>query len=154
MLAFIGALLVVQSAAPPPPEHFFVGRMESVGTVDMILSRPHRVRVRTQGRMARDGALIMDQVVEEEGKPPRSRSWRLVRSGPNRFTGTVTDGRGPVTGEMEGNVLRLRYRTNQNISVDQTITLHRGGRTAHNRMTFRRFGLTVATYEETIRRVD
>ena len=152
ILAFLGALLLVQQA--PAPETFFVGRMESVGTVDMILARPHQVRVRTHGRMARDGALLMDQVVEEEGKPPRRRSWRLVRAGANRFTGSVTDARGAVSGEMNGNVLRLRYRTDRNISVDQSITLHPGGRTAHNRMTFRRFGLTVATYEETIRRVD
>ena len=31
---------------------------------------------------------------------------------------------------------------------------HPNGRTAHNRMTFRRFGFSVATLEETVRRVD
>ena len=153
LLAFFGALLLVQAAAPSP-ERFFVGRTESVGTLDTVLGRPHGVRVSTQGRMAPDGALLMDQVVEEEGKPPRRSRWRLVRSGPNRFTGTVTDVRGPVIGEMTGNVLRLRYRNDRNLSVDQRITIHANGRTARNRITFRRFGITVATYDETIRRVD
>ena len=77
-----------------------------------------------------------------------------MRNGPNRFTGTITDARGPVTGEVAGNVLHLRYRTAENLSVEQRITLHPGGRSAHNRMVFKRFGITVARYEETIRRVD
>jgi hypothetical protein len=60
-----------------------------------------------------------------------------------------------VTGEVAGNVLNLRYRLVEGgVSVEQTITAPPGGRTAHNRMTFRRFGLSVATVEETIRRVD
>jgi hypothetical protein len=59
-----------------------------------------------------------------------------------------------VTGEVAGNVLRLRYRLADGPTVEQTITLHPGGRSARNRMTFRRFGLTVATVEEVIRRVE
>jgi hypothetical protein len=148
-----GALLLVQAPAGSP-EQFFVGRNESEGQVDIILSGRHGVRVRSRGRLGADGALLIDQVVEEEGKPPRNRSWRLVRNGPNRFTGSVTDSRGPVTGEVNGNVLHLRYRTVQSLSVEQWITLLPGGRRAHNRMVFKRFGITVASYEEVIRRID
>ena len=152
-LSLLALLLLVQAPAAPSPEQFFTGRTEGSGTVNVILSGRHSVRVRSRGRMER-GALLLDQVVEEEGKPARNRRWRLVRSGPNRFTGTLSDARGPVTGDIAGNVLRLRYRSNEGPSVEQRITLHPGGRTAHNRMTFRRFGITVATVEETIRRVD
>ena len=153
-LSLLALLLLAQAPpAAPSPEQFFTGRTEGAGTVNVILSGRHSVRVRSVGRMER-GALLLDQVVQEEGKPARNRSWRLVRSGPNRFTGTLSDARGPVTGEVAGNVLRLRYRTAEGPSVEQRITLQPGGRTAHNRMTFRRFGLTVATVEETIRRVD
>jgi hypothetical protein len=146
-------LLLVQ-ATGIAPERFFVGRTEGVGTVRMILSGRHGVRVHSRGRMDEDGALLIEQVVEEEGKPARRRSWRLVRTGPDRFTGTITDAHGPVSGEVDGNVLRLRYRGAQGVAVDQRITIHPGGRSAENRMTFRRFGLTVATFEETIRRVE
>jgi hypothetical protein len=104
--------------------------------------------------MERGGALVLDHIVEEDGKPPRRRHWRLVRAGPNRFTGTISDASGPVTGEVAGNVLHLRYRSVEGPSVEQWITFHPGGRTAHNRMTFRRFGFSVATLEGTIRRVD
>lgn len=152
--AILGLLLLGQAPAAASPEQFFVGRTEGQGTAHVILSGRHQVRHRGYGRIARDGALVIDQVVEEEGKAPRRRSWRLVRAGPNRFTGTISDARGPVTGEVRGNVLHIRYRSAEGPTVEQWITVQPGGRTASNRMTFHRFGIQVATMEETIRRVD
>ncbi len=151
--AFLGFLFLAQSAPGSALEHFFVGRTEGTGTAHVIMSGRHGVRVHSRGRMER-GTLVIDQRVEEEGKPARTRTWRLTRSGANRITGSITDARGPVTGEVAGNVLRLRYRLADGPTVEQTITLHPGGRSARNRMTFRRFGLTVATVEEVIRRVE
>jgi hypothetical protein len=155
--AFFALLLLQAAPAPaaaPLPEHFFVGRTEGAGTVHMIMSGRHAVRDRSRGRIARDGALILDQVLDEEGKPPRSRVWRLVRGAGNRITGTISDARGPVTGEVSGNVFHLRYRSAEGPGVEQWITLHPSGRTAANRMVFRRFGVTVATVETVIRRVE
>jgi hypothetical protein len=151
--AFLGFLLLAQAAPGSALEQFFVGRTEGTGTAHVIISGRHGVRVHSRGRMER-GTLVIDQRVEEEGKPARNRTWRLTRSGANRITGSITDARGPVTGEVAGNVLRLRYRLADGPTVEQTITLHPGGRSARNRMTFRRFGLTVATVEEVIRRVE
>ena len=150
----LGFLLFLQAPAPSAPEQFFVGRTEGQGTVHVMLSGRHGVRDRGRGHVERGGALVLDQVVEEEGKPARRRIWRLMRAGGNRVAGTISDARGPVTGELAGNVLRLSYRSAEGPTVEQWITLHPGGRTAHNRMVFRRFGLTVATVETTIRRVD
>jgi hypothetical protein len=104
--------------------------------------------------MDASGALLLEQVIEEDGKLPRRRSGRLVRVGANNFTGTISDAVGPVTGEATGNVLHLRYRSVEGVNVEQWITLQPGGRTAHNRMTFRRFGFNVATLEGVVRRVD
>lgn len=148
------ALLLASSTPVFAPEQFFVGRTEGVGTVQVIMSGKHKVRVQSRGRIDRGGALLLEQVVEEEGKPRRMRSWRLVRSGANRITGTLSDARGPVTGEVTGNVLHIRYRATEGPSVEQWITMQPGGRVARNRMIFRKFGMKVATVEETIRRVD
>lgn len=150
------AVLLLAAAAPPAagPEHFFVGRTEGAGTVHVMLTGRHAVRDRSRGRIERGNVLILDQVVEEEGKPARNRTWRLVRGAGNRITGTISDARGPVTGEVAGNVINLRYRMAEGPSVEQSITLHPNGRTAANRMTFRRFGMRVATMESVIRRVE
>ena len=152
--AFLALLLL---AAPPAgaPEHFFVGRTEGAGTVDMLMSGRHKVRDRSRGRLDRSGALLLEQVVEEEGKPARRRSWRLVRAGGNRIAGTISDARGPVSGEIRGNVIHLKYRAVEGgAAVEQWITLHPNGRTASNRMVFRKFGLKAATLQSTIRRLD
>lgn len=156
LLAPLGLLLLAAAppAAAPVAEQFFVGRTEGVGVVSVILSGRHGVRDRSRGRIERGGILVLDQIVEEEGKPARRSSWRLARFGGNRISGTISDARGPVTGEVAGNVIRLRYLSGEGPSVEQQITLEPGGRTATNRMTFRRFGFTVATLESTIRRLD
>lgn len=154
--ALAGLLLFAQAPGAPAPlahEQFFVGRTEGVSRVRVMLSGSHGVRDRGRGHIDR-GALVLDQVVEEEGKPPRRRSWRLVRGAGNRFTGTISDARGAVAGAVWGNVLHLRYRMLDGVSVEQWITLHPGGRTAHNHMTFHRFGLNVGTLDGTIRRLD
>jgi hypothetical protein len=151
--ALLGFVLLVQ-AQPMAPEQFFVGRTEGTGTVHVILSGRHGVRDRSRGRIDASGALVLDQIVQEEGKPARRRSWRLVRAGPNRIAGSISDARGALAGEVAGNVITLRYRLAEGPSVEQRITIQPGGRTAHNRMTFRRFGLHVATVETVIRRLD
>ncbi|HEX6409117.1 MAG TPA: DUF3833 family protein [Sphingomicrobium sp.] len=150
-----GLLLLATLQPPNRPEHFFVGRTEGAGTVHMIMSGSHKVRDHSRGRLDKSGALILEQVVYEEGKPTRRRSWRLARAGGDRITGTISDAVGPVTGEISGNVFHLKYRAREgNAAVEQWITLHPGGRTASNRMVFRKFGLKAATLESTIRKLD
>jgi hypothetical protein len=153
----IASLLLLLAAAPPAaaPEHFFVGRTEGAGTVQMIMAGTHKVRDVSRGRLDRSGALILEQMVYEEGKPARRRSWRLARAGGNRVSGTISDAVGPVTGEISGNVLHLRYQAREaSAQVEQWITLHPGGRTASNRMVFKKFGFRAATLNSTIRKLD
>jgi len=154
----LAALLLAAQGAPHPApgsalERFFVGRTEGAGTVHVLVSGRHAVRDRATGRM-QGSTLVLDQVVEEEGKPARRRVWRLTRGAGNAVTGTISDARGAVTGEVAGNTLHLRYRLAEGPSVEQWITLQPGGRAAHNRMTIRRFGFNVASVETTVRRVD
>ncbi|MES2442444.1 MAG: DUF3833 family protein [Pseudomonadota bacterium] len=153
---FLGLLLLVvaQGAPPAGPEHFFVGRTEGTGSVQIMLSGKHKISDRSTGRIDAGGVLVLEQLVDEEGKPARKRSWRLSRSAPDRITGTISDARGAVTGEIKGKVLYLRYRSTEGPWVEQSITLNPDGRTATNRMTFTRLGIQVATLVSTIRRLD
>lgn len=154
-LALHSLLLASLAPATTAPEHFFVGRTEGAGTVQMIMAGSHKVRDVSRGRLDRSGALLLEQMVYEEGKPARRRSWRLARAGGNRIAGTISDAVGPVTGDIRGNVLHLKYRAREaNAQVEQWITLHPGGRTASNRMIFRKWGLKAATLESTIRKLD
>ena len=155
--ALLALLLLAAAPAAQPGaalEQFFVGRTEGVSTVHVMMSGRHSVRDRGRGRIDRNGVLILEQVVEEEGKPARNRTWRLARAGARGLAGTISDARGPVIGDLSGNVLHLRYRSVEGPSVEQWITLNSGGRTATNRMVFKRFGVRVATLEGVIRRVD
>jgi hypothetical protein len=154
MSALFGLFLLAQVSAAPGPEHFFVGRTASSGSASVFMSGSHTVRDRSRGRIEHGNVLILEQDVEEEGKPARHRTWRLVRGAGNRITGTISDARGPVTGDVAGNVIHLRYQSAEGPGVEQWITLRPGGRTAINRMVFRRFGVTVATVESVIWRVD
>ncbi|MBV8686386.1 MAG: DUF3833 family protein [Alphaproteobacteria bacterium] len=134
-------------------EHFFTGVTQGAGTVQIVLAGRHGMRDRARGRME-GGALIIEQVVEEEGKPARRRIWRLARAGGDRVTGSISDARGPVSGEVKGATFHLTYRLAEGPSVEQWIILQPGGRTALNRMVFHRFGLKVATVESVVRKVD
>lgn len=159
-IAAAGIALSILSAAAPAPqpgsalERFFVGTTEGSGTVQMALSKPHVVRDRSRGRMEGASALVIDQIVYEEGKPARRRAWRLVRTGGTAVSGTISDAKGPVRGTLSGATLHLKYRLAEGPSVEQWITLQPGGRSARNRMVFHRFGLKVATVETAIRKVD
>lgn len=153
--ALLSLLFLVQApAAAHGPEYFFVGRTESTGSVAVVMSGRHAVRDHSRGRIERGNILVVDQNVEEQGKPARNRTWRLMRTADNRITGTISDARGPVTGDVSGNVIHLRYQSAEGPNVEQWIALAPGGRTAQNRMVFRRFGVTLATVESVIRRLD
>jgi hypothetical protein len=151
-------MLALLLFAPPAPgsaiESFFIGTTEGAGHVNILLSGRHAMRDRARGRIDGEGVLILDQIVEEQGKPPRRRAWRLVRAAANRITGTISDARGTVAGELTATSLHLRYKMKEGPSVEQWITLQPGGLTASNRMIFRRFGLKVATVDSQIRKVE
>ncbi|MEO7177675.1 MAG: DUF3833 family protein [Allosphingosinicella sp.] len=149
------AFFLAAAPAVIAPEHFFVGRTEGSGTVQMTLTGSHKVRDLSRGHLDRSGALVLEQIVYEEGKPARRRSWRLARAGGDRIAGTISDALGPVTGDIRGNVLHLRYQAKEaSAQVEQWITLNPGGRTASNRMVFKKFGFKAATLNSTIRKLD
>lgn len=142
------------SAPAFSPERFFGGRTAGDGVLQVLASRPRTVRVLGAGRLEADETLVVMQQVREGDMPPRERSWRIRQVAPGRYAGTLSDAAGPVTGEVSGNMMRLRFRMKGGLAAEQRLFLQPDGRTVLNRMTIRKLGIAVATLAETIRKAD
>jgi len=146
----------VAAAAPLfDVERFFTGRTEGRGVLQVAFSGDQRIVVQGRGRVEADGTLVLDQRVEREGEQPQQRRWRIRRVAPGRYTGTLSDAQGPVTGIVDGNRLELRFQMKRGgLDARQWLVLQPDGRGALNHMTISKLGVTVASLEETIVKLD
>lgn len=135
------------------PLEFFEGRTESSGTIKIVLKKAFKSQSSGIGRIGSDGVLSLVQKVEDEGKPPRERRWKIRQVGPNRFTGTMSEAIGPIAIDEVDGRYRFRFKMKGNLSVEQWVTPLPGGKTVKNTMTIKKLGMTVATGTGTIRKV-
>lgn len=152
------ALALLLAAAAPAerafdPVEFFRGRTHGEGTLKVVFQSPKRITVDSQGRTQKDGSLLLEQSIREPGKAERVRYWRLRKTGPDRFDGTLTDAVGPVRVELAGGRVRIRYKDKNHLEFDQWLT-PAGPNKVSNRMRVKRFGVTVAHLDELIRKLD
>ncbi len=141
-----------EPAATDDPVRFFTGTTEGAGKLKKLMSTAHGTRVHGRGFVRGDGALVLDQTVEEEGEPVKTRHWLLREVAPGRYSGTISDARGPVTVAIAGNRMTIRYTMTTGFAVAQEVVVAPDGQSAHNMMKVKRFGITVATVDETMRR--
>jgi hypothetical protein len=157
MSAALAATLLLTAAAPAEaqfnPVEFFRGRTHGEGMLKIIFQSPKKMSVDSEGVQEKDGSLVLKQVIHEPGKPPRTRYWRMRQTAPNRFEGTLTDAASPVRVDVTPHGIRIRYTAKDHLNFDQLLTAS-GPRQVHNKMRVRRFGITVANYDETIRKLD
>lgn len=156
ILSGVLAFVTPSHAAPArrfDPAAFFSGRTVGDAQIKIIMRRAHGMQVQSMGKVEADGTLSVSQVVAEEGKPVKKRAWRIREVKPGQYTGTLSDAVGPVTGTLENDVLRLRFAIKGGMKAENVLRLRPDGQSVHNVMTVRKFGITVATLEETIRRV-
>jgi hypothetical protein len=132
---------------------FFEGRTESLGTIRLFLKKPYRSRAVGRGVIESDGSLLLIQQVEDEGRPPRERRWRIRQVGPGRFSGNMSEAIGPVTIEEVGGSYRFRFKMKGNFAVEQWLVPLPGGTAARNSLKVRKFGMTVGTSDGTIRKI-
>ena len=130
---------------------FFTGNTTGEGQLKKMFSAAQVVRVTGHGRVE-GGVLVLDQTVSITGEPKRERQWRLRAGAPGRWSGTLSDAKGPVLAHASGAVLTIAYTSDDGMGVTQTVTLAPDGQSARNRMKIRKLGLTVATIDETITR--
>jgi Protein of unknown function (DUF3833) len=142
------------SAKVDDPLTFFAGRTESVGTVKIAMKKPFRSRAVGKGQIRQDGSLDLVQRVEDEGQQARERRWRMRKIGPGRYTGTMSEAKGPVTVEEVGDRYRFRFRMDGNIVVEQWLTPMPDGRSARSVVTIRKYGIRVGGSDAVIRKLD
>jgi hypothetical protein len=135
------------------PVEFFRGKTHGDGTLKIIFQASKRMSVDNEGRSEPDGSLLLKQVIHEPGKPPRTRYWKMRQAGPDRFEGTLTDAATPVRVDVEGEGIRIRYTSKDHLAFDQRLTTASPGQVT-NKMTVKRFGITVAHFDEIIRKLD
>jgi hypothetical protein len=148
-------LLIAGCSAPAQPSgtsfdpvRFFTG--ESHG--DATLKTPvgsSQVTVASLGRATANGGVILVQRIKEGDKPARSRRWVLRPAGPNRWTGTLTDARGPVTVVRTPGNVQIAYETPSGQSFDQSLVLLPTGK-VDNLLTVHKWGIPLATLHEVI----
>lgn len=163
-LVLVACLASLSLSGPAPAEdraasvfsplRFFDGRTEGQGEVKIVFKSPHAVRVHGEGRITPDGALTLVQDVHEEGKPPRRRSWHIRETAPGRYAGTLSDATGPVLLEIVGGRFHIKFRMKGGLGIEQWLTPAPDGRSMRNSMSIRKFGISVAKLEETIRKLD
>ena len=156
LLSLALAVLATPAVAAGPPRFdpivFFTGYTEGTGDMRIVMHPAAAMQVHGHGTLDPDGTLVLDQRVEQYGKPVRHREWHIRRVAPDRYTGTLTDAVGPVTAEAIGDRFHITYRMKGHLAVDQWLTLAPDGRAAHNVMRVTKRGMPVAHLAETIRR--
>jgi hypothetical protein len=146
----LAASAPAQGPKPFDPVAFFTGPTQSQGVLKEVLGKEKRTSVQSVGRVDKDGWLILDQKVAVQGDPLRQRRWRLKETAPGKFSGTLSDAKGPVEGELVGQSVRIRYVMKGNIRIEQLLTPLPGHRAVNNVATFHKWGMKVATMTERI----
>ena len=149
----------LEAAAPAAqrtfdPVAFFTGSTESRGILKKALAGKQATHVTGTGTVRSDGQLIIDQVVRIEGEKVQTRRWQLREVKPGNYSGTISDAKGLITAAAAGNQLMIKYKMKAGgMSVSQVLTAAADGRSVHNAMKIRKFGIVFATIDETIRKV-
>lgn len=141
------------TAGPLKPLNFFEGRTEGAGTIRLFLKKPYKSRNIGRGIIEPDGSLLLVQQIEDEGKPPRERRWRIHQVGPGRYAGTMSEAIGPVTIDDVGGSYRFRFKMKGNFAIEQWLVPLPGGMSARNSLKVRKYGMTVGTSDGTIRKI-
>ena len=142
-------------AAPVPgfdPISFFSGATDSVGSLKKAFSAAKPSHVTGFGALRGTGVFVLDQTVMITGQPVTKRQWLLHQIAPGHFGGTVSDASSPVTIDVAGNRLLIRYTMKSGLKVESVLTIAPDGRSGTNVSKIKKWGMGVATLSETIRK--
>ena len=161
-VAVAAALLLVASpasTAPDPPKldmtGFFAGKSHADNVIKIALHGPHRLIVDSVGGRNKEGEFVLIDTVREEGKPERTRTWVMRQVSPDHFSGVLSDAAGPVDVILRGDSATISYvMKDGHLKIVQQVELQGDGKTLSNHVIAKKFGLTFAHVDGTIRKLD
>jgi hypothetical protein len=156
------ALLVMSATASAAPDRpklemtaFFTGRTHAENVIKIALHAPHKLIVDSVGGRNKEGQFVLIDTVREEGKPERKRTWVMHPVGPDHFSGILSDAIGPVDIVVSESAATIRYTMKErNLKVVQQLQLQGDGKSLANHVVAKRFGLTFARVDGTVRKLD
>ena len=153
----IGAALIVALASAAPQldiTAFFTGRTHTDNVLKIVFHRSTPLIVDSVGGRGDRGDFVLVDTVHEGDKPVRTRKWIMHQVGPGHYAGTLTDAVGPVDMNVSGNQATVRYKMKGGLDVVQTMRMQQDGRTLANHVVAKKFGLTFAHVDGTVRKLD
>ena len=156
----IASFAAAAPAMPEPPKldmtGFFTGKSHADNVIKIALHSPHRLIVDSVGGHNKEGEFVLVDTVREEGKPVRTRTWVMRPVGAaDHFSGSLSDAIGPVDVVVHGDSAAISYTMKDgHLKILQEIQLQGDGRSLSNHVIAKKFGLTFAHVDGTIRKVD
>ena len=155
----VAAAAAASSASEPQPQldmlAFFAGRTHADNVIKVVLHGPHKLVVDSVGGHNKEGEFVLIDTVREEGKPVRTRTWVMRPVGPGHFTGALSDAIGPVDVVVSGPSATINYVMKEgHLKIVQQVQLQGDGKTLSNHVVAKKFGLTFAHVDGTIRKLD
>ena len=134
---------------------FFTGRSHADNIIKIALHAPHKLLVDSVGGRNKEGEFVLIDTVQEEGKPVRKRTWVMHPGGDGRFTGFLSDAKGPVDVTVSGEAATIRYTMKEGgLKIVQELQLQPDGKTLSNHVLAKKLGITFAHVDGTIRKLD
>jgi hypothetical protein len=151
--------LAAAAAAPDPAKldmtAFFAGKSHADNVIKIALHGPHKLIVDSVGGRNKEGEFVLVDTIHEEGKPVRTRTWVMHPAGEGHFTGFLSDAVGPVDVVVAGDTATIRYTMKDgNLKIIEQIRAQSDGKTLANTAVAKKFGITFARVEGTIRKLD
>lgn len=156
IVAAVSALAAAIPAPAPRPidlAAFFTGRTHAENVLRIVFHRPTPLIVDSIGRR-QGNEFIQTDTVHEGDKPVRTRVWRTHEIGPGHYGGTLSDASGPVDIAVHRTTAVIRYRMKGGLDILETMELQGDGKTLSNHVVAKKFGLTFAHVEGSIRKLD
>ena len=142
------------SAQLGDPLRFFEGRTESLAVIKVAMKKPFKSRAIGRGVIKPDGSLDLVQRIEDEGEQPRERRWKIRKTGPGHYAGTMNEASGPVTIDEVDGKYRFRFRMAGSIAIEQWLIPAADGKSAASKVIIRKYGIHVGGSDGTVKRLD